>query len=200
MLIKLIPPTPQPTILYNLSPPPAKDLPLPQTYQSLLHALSSSSPALDLPPTLHALDKATWLGAVLREVVFDLEESEGRVKCVWVDGGVEEWAFGMGENTCVERDREREGCIRMLERVLSDVAQSAEEDERERLRDEWEQVARARTARMAELAEANVQAQAQQAHAQTNLAKAKHKKRRSLLMSLVACVLSLFSFLPSLPH
>ena len=101
----------------------------------------------------------------------------------------------MGENKCVEG--EREGCMRMLERVLSDVAQSAEEDERERLRDEWERVARARTSRMAELTEANVQAQAQQAHAQ---AKAKHKKQCSLLMSLVACTLSLFSFLPSLPH
>ena len=89
----------------------------------------------------------------------------------------------MGENKCVEG--EREGCMRMLERVLSDVAQSAEEDERERLRDEWERVARARTSRMAELTEANVQAQAQQAHAQ---AKAKHKKQRSLLMSLVACI------------
>ena len=71
---------------------------------------------------------------MLREVVFDLEEGEGRVKCVWVEGGVEEWAFGMGENKSVEG--EREGCMRMLERVLSDVAQSVEEDERERLRDE----------------------------------------------------------------
>jgi hypothetical protein len=167
MLIKLNPKSPQPAVLYNLSYPPAIDLPLPPAYQSLLHTLSTSFPQLDPPSTLHALDKATWLVAVLKEVVFDLDRDW--VRCVWVDGGVEEWALSA--------EGVDGGCVGMLERVLRDVGLSAIEDERERLRADWERFGRQRAMAVAKH-QAEVHAQAQ--------VKAKHKKHRSLLMSLVA--------------
>lgn len=91
------------------------------------------------------------------------------MRCVWVDGGVEEWALSA--------EGVDGGCVGMLERVLRDVGLSAIEDERERLRADWERFGRQRAMAVAKH-QAEVHAQAQ--------VKAKHKKHRSLLMSLVA--------------
>jgi hypothetical protein len=182
MQIKLIPPQPHPTILFNLSFPQTSlphPLPLPQSYQSLLHILNTSSPPLDPPHSIHALDKGTYLVEVVREVEFDMG---GGVRIVWVDGGVEEWVLGEGGE-----GMEKEGCMRMLESVLRDVDMSEEEGEREQWREEWA-LHQAEAAAAQAQAQANAQAQARaqaqlQAATKTNT---KHKKHRSLLMSLVA--------------
>jgi hypothetical protein len=173
MLLKLIPPSPQPTVLFNLTyPTQHTSLPLPLAYQSLLHTLSTSSPPLDLPNSLHALDKATYLAELLQEVVFDMESES--VRCVWVDGGVEEWPLLDGKG-------DREGCLRMLSRVLRDVELSGEEAKKEQLRDDWERFEYAQ----AQQAQANALAHAQ-AQAMSPAKANRHKKQRSLLMSLVA--------------
>ena len=110
---------------------------------------------------------------VLQEVAFDMGRE--RVRCVWVDGGVEEWALVDGMTGGGEGGKEKEECARMLGSVLRDVDLSAEVGERERLWDEWERFGYAQS-----------QAQAQAAAVSTPQKAIKHKKQRSLLMSLVA--------------
>lgn len=188
MQIKLIPRSPHPTILFTLTlpnPDPTTNvLPLPQAYQNLLHLLATSSPPLEAPGNMHALDRATFLVEVCAEVAFDLSAS-GKVRCVWVDGGVEEWPLGegLGEDG-VWRRRE------LLESVVRDVDLSAEELERERAKEEWDRFGR-RQARDAQ-AQAELEAVIATAPKATTV---KHKKHRSLLMSLVACVSPLLSLI-----
>lgn len=177
MLIKLIPPPPHPTVLFTLAfPAPPAALPLPQAYTQLLHTLQASTPALDIPASLQALDRATWMVECLAEVIFDLGSES--VRCIWVDGSMDEWPLSAGAG--IDGDQ-FEDCLRMLRSVLEDVDLSAEESERERLREEWDE-------RYQAMAQAHAQAQAQAAvaipaapHKPT-----KHKKQRSLLMTFVA--------------
>lgn len=178
MLIKLLPPAPHPTVLFALTFPNAQQcLPIPHSYSTLIHALNTSHPQLDLPNSIYALDKATYLLELVSEVVFDM--GTGEVKCVWVDGATDVWDLRMGES---RSDWELEGGVgQMLESVLRDVNESAEETEREKLREEWDKY----RAAQAEALQANASAQVQIAAA-APVVKGKHKKQRSLLMTLVA--------------
>lgn len=93
--------------------------------------------------TPHSLDKSTWLAAVLSEVVFDLSgastaehnrEAEGEVihvRCRYCDGREVEWMWDVGQAQ-QDVDGEGEGCYAALRRVLSDVSASAAAGERER--------------------------------------------------------------------
>lgn len=96
MQLKLLPPHPLPTVLFTLAyPAPPSNLPLPASYATLLkliveeNLLDSDSNVLERVDgasagagagrgsgqgslTPHALDRATWIAAVLSEVVFDL--------------------------------------------------------------------------------------------------------------------------------
>lgn len=179
MLIKLVPPAPHPTVLFTLTfPNPQQCLPRPHNYSALIHTLNTSHPQLDLPNSIYALDKATYLLEVISEVIFDM--GTGQVKCVWVDGAIEAWDLRMEERRSVW---EIEGGVaRMLESVLRDVNMSAEEGEREKLREEWDKY---RAAKAESQANAIAQIQVAAAVPAAPIVK-KHKKQRSLLMTLVA--------------
>ena len=147
MQLKLLPPAPHPTVLFTLAypaPPPA--LPLPLAYAHALRLIvderlldaddGSGAAGLGLAGALgqpmgggsltpHALDRATWLGAVLAEVVFDLSadmDDDGaadvRVEATFVDGRTARWVLP--------------ACAPALRGVLADVAVSAAAAERER--------------------------------------------------------------------
>lgn len=149
MQLKLLPPAPLPTVLFTLAyPAPPSSLPLPAAYAGLLkliveeNLLDSDNNILDRVDgplrrgagvgvaaavggtgagslTPHALDRATWIAAVLSEVVFDLsgEDEDGagadpaadadvdaqpagetktvRVRCRYVDGREVAWALAV---------------------------------------------------------------------------------------------------------
>ncbi|KAJ7241991.1 hypothetical protein C8J57DRAFT_1244236 [Mycena rebaudengoi] len=97
MLIKLVPPAPHPTVLFALSfPELPPHLPTPPSWTSQLSLLALDD--LEVPRTVHALDRAAGIPSLLDEVVFDLtmtgEEAVGyggRVECRFLDGKVERW-------------------------------------------------------------------------------------------------------------
>jgi hypothetical protein len=118
MLIRLVPRPPLPTVLFTLefiNPP--EGLPIPANFVHQLHQLNADE--LDLPGEagLYALDNAAWLVAVLREVTFNIPTST--VSCYFKDGAIEEWPL-MGR-----------GLADALDQVVCDVEQSAIESARE---------------------------------------------------------------------
>src|SRR5258707_9861982 len=46
---------------------------------------------LEVPSTTHSFDKAAGITSLLEEVVFDVKRHQ--VRCVFADGGIEEWDF-----------------------------------------------------------------------------------------------------------
>lgn len=107
--------------------------------------------------------------------------STGEVKCIWVDGVIDAWDLRIGEKRSTW---ELEGGVgQMLESVLADVNMSAEESEWEKLREEWDKY---RAAEVEARANADAQVQIAAIAAAVPVIKSKHKKQRSLLMTLVA--------------
>ncbi|KZT26185.1 hypothetical protein NEOLEDRAFT_1177964 [Neolentinus lepideus HHB14362 ss-1] len=161
MLIRLVPQPPSPTVLFTLSfPSLAQSLPPPPSWHLQLQRLATSE--LELPASMHALDKSAWVVCVLQEVTFDL--CAETITCVFVDGQREEWPIVGGTAN---------RCVKALESVLDDVNSSARENEKERVTS----------------VEENHQPHSRQVSSSSvnsNSAPVKHKKQRSLLMSLVA--------------
>lgn len=143
MLIKLLPPSPHPHILFSLSFPPRlpPHLPVPPAWANNLFApaldgaahgyefeLGYGFDALDAlnlprPENVHALDKAAFIPTIVHECVFDMSAgARVRVRCLFIDGSAEEWELGGG------------ACVGMLESVLGDVRESVELTEREKAR------------------------------------------------------------------
>ncbi|KAL6304724.1 hypothetical protein BKA93DRAFT_260213 [Sparassis latifolia] len=160
MLIFLIPGAPRPNVFFTVSlADPCEYVPLSPGWAAQLHALQADE--LDMPSSVHALDKATWLLAILTEVTFDLTTLT--VSCAFTDGPPIEWPL------------DDPACVRMLEDVLADVVLATGELERERekeLQTEREREQQTEPANKAELVPA--------------AKPVKHKKQRSLLMSLVS--------------
>ena len=68
MQIKLIPATPLPTVLFTVTySEPPDYLGFPASWAQALHRLSADD--LELPGTVHAFDKTTWLVAVLLQIL-----------------------------------------------------------------------------------------------------------------------------------
>lgn len=161
MQLKLLPPHPLPTVLFTLAyPAPPANLPLPASYAALLklvveeNLLDSAHGVLDRAGgarahnrhagpvnggqgslTPHALDRATWIAAVLSEVVFDLSDGARRVRvvCRYVDGREVGWMWDVPEGGADgEDDAEAQACYAALRSVLRDVDESAAAGERER--------------------------------------------------------------------
>ncbi|KAF5365306.1 hypothetical protein D9758_005453 [Tetrapyrgos nigripes] len=203
MLIRLLPVPSQPTVLFKLT---FENLPhhlvYPSSWANQLAALSCDD--LEVPELVHALDKAVGTQSILEEVTFDLVHS--KIKCVFVDGEVEEWAFG----TCLDRSRgpadsfhvpkeydsdsdavaAKLDVTRRLESVLADVNESAAEMDREKKREEErlrlkkEEEEKQRTQQQKE--ENGVVS----AVAPTDASgKKKHKKNKSMLLNLVSAIL-----------
>ena len=198
MQIKLIPASSHPTILFTIAPPePPEHLGIAPAWAAQLHRLGAEE--LEYPPSMLALDKATWIIACLNSVTFDLsrlkggsrdgssegsegdsttgEEGPGTVLCHFIDGKVVEWELS-------ERHfegREALACVEMLQSVCRDVQDSAVEVEKERMRYYVPEPA-------SPTVDSGVPEGAHsQPTAKQDLKKqGKHKKQRSMLLSLVA--------------
>ncbi|KAF9563827.1 hypothetical protein CPC08DRAFT_305841 [Agrocybe pediades] len=93
MLLKLIPAHTEPTIHFSLSfadlPP---GLPTPAAWTAQLAQLMLED--LEVPATLHSLDRAVGVSSLLEEVELDI--ALGEVRCRFIDGKVESWGFWEG--------------------------------------------------------------------------------------------------------
>ncbi|CAL1710261.1 unnamed protein product [Somion occarium] len=162
MIIQLKPPTPStPVVLFSFtfnSAPPSS-LPLPTAYNNQLQLLAQHD--IQIPKSLHMLDKSIWLVACLHEVIFDLSPHDGTdfvtIRCTFIDGDVREWTF------------RNEECVKDLEDVLRDVEWSHIQSQREKY--ERYGIDHSHT-------DSPPSPQPQK----------KHKKQRSLLMTLVSLV------------
>ncbi|KIJ64792.1 hypothetical protein HYDPIDRAFT_39992 [Hydnomerulius pinastri MD-312] len=110
MLIRLVPPTPHPTILYALTFPNALPLPeihapMPAAWGSQLH-LFTSILQLEHPTSIHMFDRAVGLVARVHEVNLDVPRKEITVS--FVDGRALKIAMNPD-------------CVRMLLGVVDDV-------------------------------------------------------------------------------
>jgi hypothetical protein len=162
MLIKLIPGSPNPAVLFALTFANAPfayscDKPLPSVpddisletalYMSLgwanqLNALAIDD--LDPPTALHALDRAAGIPTLLQEVTLDVPSNI--VRCLFVDGSVEEWMWPANPQTPVPVEKKPrlpsnpvfvQNYFEELQGIIRDVSQSAEEEDRERQRDSY---------------------------------------------------------------
>ncbi|TDL27814.1 hypothetical protein BD410DRAFT_835108 [Rickenella mellea] len=177
MLIRLLPIAPLPTVLFNVSFPALPEtLPFPAGWANQLHLAAAHD--LELPTCVHALDKSGWALSLVHEVTFHMER--GVVECVWVDGTRDEW--GIGEVGQVGGDGG--GCVRALERVLEDVEGSAKAGEWERAMEAGLHMPTPTLPPTIVQQQAAATATAQQ-HPPVS-GRPRHKKQRSLLMTLVA--------------
>jgi hypothetical protein len=160
MIIRLVPPTSEPTVVFSID---FQNLPsnlqLPQAWLTQITYLNMDD--LEVPQSLHALDKSTALVSLLHEVTFDLVALT--ISCIFIDGAKEEWPI-MGT-----------ACLSTLESVLCDVDQSTALADREK----------AREMELRKLKEIEI---AKPPTPPSTVKSVKHKKRRSLLMTLVSCV------------
>lgn len=164
MLIRLIPPVPEPAILFSISFPnlPA-NIELPFSWRYQIDRLAVSD--LELPVDIHALDKAAGIPTLIDEVSFHI--SSATVTCRFLDGSREEWPLLSV------------ACMEALQRVMNDVNESGLVSERERRKDQDQP-------RIGEEAALPVPVS-------TPVKASRHKKQRSLLMTLVAYVSSISS-------
>ncbi|KAJ7594200.1 hypothetical protein C8J56DRAFT_1043972 [Mycena floridula] len=172
MLIRLLPhqnhpENPNPTVLFAVAFQNLPDtLPLPFSWASQLNALSMDD--LELPTSVHSLDKSVVLPCIIEQVTFDVPA--GTISCLLIDGSLETWPL------CDSRN--------LLDRVINDVNDSAAIAEFERERERMRQEAHAESLKAEALSSVKVKT---------------HKKQRSLLMSLVASIVSPTSPSPSPP-
>jgi len=174
MLIRLLPTPPHPSVLFNIT---FEDLPdglsLPPTWTTHLSNLMHDE--LPMPKWQHTLDKATFFSCVLDEVIFDIPAL--LVTCRFVDGTLTEWK--------INADRLATKCLKTLESVVDDVCLSTliaeQEQQREKHREKeqaWER-------------ERERLKQRQLVPLPSLVKSTKHKKKRSILMTLVSGLSSL---------
>ncbi|TRM66951.1 hypothetical protein BD626DRAFT_534992 [Schizophyllum amplum] len=166
MLLKLIPVAPQPTVLFSISfrniEAQGVDA-LPPAWNTQLRALLIDE--LEVPQGTHALDKAAGIPSLLDEVVFDVPALT--VSCRFLDGALEEWP--LMERICLEK----------LDRVVADVSQSAQEAQREQLREDV--IREINADRVRECASRDLHSQRRHHHHQ-------QKKCKSLFRSIVSSI------------
>ena len=167
MLLKLIPPPSQPTIHFSLTLPtfPAH-LDLPQSYAAQINHLLVEE--LEVPTTLHSLDKALGLVSLLDQVTFEIKDQDQRtavhVTCRFVDGAIEDW---LTEATTL---------ISALESIIHNVQESTLEDDTERERERY---------RQSQLQNTRSSMQPTPLLSMTG-SKLRHRKQRSLFMQIVS--------------
>lgn len=141
---------------------------------------------LEIPGTLHSLDKSVKLMSLLDEVIFEIEDGTGdsdgggdnvekpvRVTCRFVDGALEEW---------VAADA---GLISALEDIIHNVQESTLEDAKERELYRQSQLQNSRPRALNRLS-------MPPALSPMTGTKPRHKKQRSLFMQIVSYVTFFF--------
>ncbi|KZT00687.1 uncharacterized protein LAESUDRAFT_528824 [Laetiporus sulphureus 93-53] len=160
MLIYLLPDGPHPRVYHTVNfTDPYNRVPLPNNWAAQLHCLHMDE--LDLPTATHALDKACWLTAIIDELVFDMVSQT--VSCSFSNGPTLQWSL-----------RRQPACVAALEDVLADLAQSRNEQDKERAATQPSPKATTPKQRHVSLPPPVL------------TKSAKHKKQRSLLSSLIS--------------
>jgi hypothetical protein len=160
MLIKLLPTHPShPTVLFGITFESClpEGVQVPISWTSQQALLLADS--LELPKYIHALDAASIFPCLLEEVVFDIQLL--LISCRFIDGSCVEWSLMDSK------------CLTSLENVLRDVTESTrevEEPEREGTKE------KEKREELPELLNSPP----------STIKGTRHKKQRSLLMSLVA--------------
>jgi hypothetical protein len=152
MQIKLIPATSEPAVLFAVTFPNLDYLPMPPSWAEQLRILQHDE--LELPPSMHTLDRAAGLTGLVSEITFDVPALV--ISCRMTDGVVEEWPL-------MEKR-----CLGALERVVRDVRESSAEMEKEMLLEKEKERRR------------------HEFPTSSSGRFPRHKKQRSLLMTLVA--------------
>lgn len=172
MLLKLIPRRQEPTIHFSISFAELPgSLPFPASWTVQMSHLIRED--LEVPATLHSLDRAAGIPSLLEEVSLDLELRE--VRCRFIDGSVEQFAFDHNGETLAGRFTDA------LENIVTVVAESTREDERAALEQKRvREKQRTRSMSVAVVPAAPVKPDSKVV--------VKHKKHRSLFMQFVSCV------------
>ncbi|KAF8895912.1 hypothetical protein CPB84DRAFT_1249160 [Gymnopilus junonius] len=185
MLLKLIPANSEPTIHFSLSfsdlPP---HLPTPAAWTSQLAHLMLED--LEVPATMHSLDKSAGITSLLEEVALDVGANE--IRCRFVDGKIEKWGFwdgivGIGPWKAMAGTLYGQRLVDALQGIMRDVKESTFEDDRVAREKEWEKQKLERTRSLSTVtAPKGIQGKV-----------SKHKKQRSFFMQIVSCVGSIIN-------
>lgn len=168
MLLKLIPTKNEPTIHFALSfADLPSQLPAPTSWTAQLSHLMHED--LEVPATLHSLDRATGISCLLEEVALDVEANE--VRCLFVDGSMERINFGL------RGDKNEQALIDAITSIINDVRESTMEDQHVTRQREWEKE-RVRSASIMTAPVPPIKPGRQ----------GKHKKQRSLFMHIVSSI------------
>ncbi|KAG5650980.1 hypothetical protein H0H81_010327 [Sphagnurus paluster] len=119
---------------------------------------------LEIPARVHALDKSAGIISLLEDVTFDL--STNAISCRFLDGSVEHLPFAGAR------------CVKALQRIILDVNESSLHIDREREEEKMRELEKER--KRLELTSPPTKV-------------TRHKKQRSLLMTLVASIIPLYS-------
>lgn len=116
MQIRILPDTSLPAIIYSFSLPSLpQDLQTPVAWDVERQRVAAED--LELPHSVYAFDKSTWMSTIVHELTFDMATMT--ISVMFVDGHLQQWPL---------RDAE---CVRTLRNMLLDVHDAAME-ERER--------------------------------------------------------------------
>lgn len=170
MLLKLIPATQEPTIHFSLTfADPPSNLPAPPSWTAQLSHLMHED--LEVPATLHSLDRAAGISNLLEEVALDVDAKE--IRCLFVDGSIERISFGL------RGQKIEQALMEAVDSIVNDVKESTLEDERVMRQRELEKQ-RARSA--------SVTSMPAPAPPIKTARQGKHKKQRSLFMHIVSSI------------
>ncbi|KAF5389125.1 hypothetical protein D9757_004886 [Collybiopsis confluens] len=187
MLIRLIPSVSQPTVLFKLVFEN-----LPETLQTptawVEHLTALDSDDLEIPESLHALDKSAGIVSLCDEVVFNMVDN--KIRCVLCDGEVEEWKIG-SEHQALAAHQRTDDLARRLGSVINDVNESAAEMQREHIREEEARKDQQRLREEVEEAAKLLEPGTRCSSFSRKQGRPGHKKQRSLLMNLVSSLISL---------
>ncbi|KJA23820.1 hypothetical protein HYPSUDRAFT_200966 [Hypholoma sublateritium FD-334 SS-4] len=173
MLLKLIPATQEPTIHFSLTfADPPSNLPAPPSWTAQLSHLMHED--LEVPATLHSLDRAAGISSLLEEVALDVDAKE--IRCLFVDGSIERIAFGL------RGQKNEQALMETVGSIVNDVKESTLEDERVMRQRELERQ-RARS----------VSVMSAPAPPTKSARSGKHKKQRSLFMHIVSSIGSIIN-------
>ncbi|KAM6501273.1 hypothetical protein JOM56_004287, partial [Amanita muscaria] len=147
MLIKLVPESPHPSVLFAITFKNApfegfseKAVVMSAGWASQLDTLVLDD--LDLPTSLHVLDRAAGIPTIIQEVALDVPSRA--IRCSFIDGSVEEWIWPFNSQTPTAAAKRpvtpisayaMQQYMSAIEGIINNVAQSAVEDERERQKD-----------------------------------------------------------------
>jgi hypothetical protein len=113
MQIRVLPESTLPAIIFSLSLPElSQDISVPQIWDIERQRVIAED--LDIPRSIYAFDKSSWISAIVQDVHFDM--SSRTISVFFQDNSVEEWPLT------------DQGCIRQLRNLLNDVRVAAEEE------------------------------------------------------------------------